>query len=321
MPIESERQSVPDTVRALIETEAGKIRATHQDLLAALDRTFDELTPQTGDPEFRLQRALAMVDQRADIDIMVPVTSTRIGGRWIKRVVRSAISWHVRFIAAQVSSLAGAVSRSLHLIAEELDELRGRHVSISLPRELTASTATGPAWWAPLILQAAAGVSGPVLHGDCGDGNLVTAFGEAGFAAYGVEPFDEPDPRWRGLDVRRATVLAHLQSVEPGSLGAVVVQGFVERISPGHCEQVVVRSSRALSPGGIFALASTTPEAWRRVASPVIVDLAAGHPLHEESWQYLLMASGFRDVHVHRGGNDTGTGPEEYLIIATRHRQ
>ena len=274
-----------------------------------LDQLFLEFSPVGSQGHARLRETLTLVDSSAFIDIAVPVESQKQAGTHVKRLIRKSISWYMGFIVTQITKFGWAVSRMFHLVVDHVEELE-REVATLRPPVLpdgavpVADDATR--WWAAEAVGALRDVEGRVLHADCGSGSLVALLVDAGVDAYGVDPDElalEPAVD-AGLDVRAESVLDHLEVVEDGALGGVVLSGSVQWLHPADRQRVVDLACARLSPGGIVVLESTTPEAWGRTAPPLVADLAPGRPVHADTWSHLLAARGVRTMSVRTGGED-----------------
>jgi hypothetical protein len=156
-----------------------------------------------------------------------------------------------------------------------------------------------------------AGVSGPVVHGECGDGRLAAALADSGRPIRGIEP--RGALAWsaagRGVDVGVGRVPALLGEVPSGTLGAAVLSGVVDRLPVDGQIDLLDRVTERLSAGGAIVVIGTRPEAVERLWGPVGLDLLPGRPLHPETWAVLLHRSGFEDVgrldDESDGGSDT----------------
>ena len=165
--------------------------------------------------------------------------------------------------------------------------------------------------------------------------------------AYGVDPEQsviEPAID-RGLDVRAESALAHLEVVAEEALAGIVLSGSVQWLHPNQRDRLIGLAASRLALEGVLVLHSATPEAWRRSTSPLVADLAPGHPLHADTWTHVLAAYGLSRIAVHAGGEDRRLGrldpsnpdaatinatidavnqlllgPGEYLVVAVRER-
>ena len=116
----------------------------------------------------------------------------------------------------------------------------------------------------------------------------------------------------RGLEIRIDAGAAHVQSVGTGALGALVLRGVVERAPIGELMQLLEAVAGRVVVGGRVIVCSMTRAAWGRGSTAAEADLVPGHPLHPDSWQFLLAEYGFADVRVQLAGDDA------YVVDATR---
>jgi SAM-dependent methyltransferase len=347
------RASYLAEVMADIDAEVKKRRASG-DLPAGLERELDELflefSPVGMQGKARLRETLALVDGAAYIDIAVPVLSNKAVGVYIKRLIRKSLNWYMNYVVHQITRFAWSVTRVLHLVVDHIDDLEATVDSLrapELPESAVPVVDAGTSWWAPTAIESVRGVSGRVLHAECGNGSLVEALVGAGIDAYGVEPNEvtvEPGIE-KGLDVRAESILDHLQVVSEEALGAIIVSGPVQWLHANDRQRLVQLTSSRLAVGGVLVLQSITPEAWQRSAPSLVTDLAPGRPLHAATWSHLLAGQGVKSVAVHTGGDDrrlaqvSGSngdasainavidavnelvlGPAEYVLVAARER-
>ena len=283
-------------VMADIDAEVKRRRASG-DLPAGLERELDELflefSPVGMQGKARLRETLALVDGAAYVDIAVPVLSNKAVGVYIKRLIRKSTSWYMNYVVHQITRFAWSVSRVLHLVVDHIDDLEATVDSLrapELPESAVPVVDAGTSWWAPTAIESVRGVSGRVLHAECGNGSLVEALVGAGIDAYGVDPNEvtvEPGIE-RGLDVRAESVRDHLQVVSEEALGAIIISGSVQWLHANDRQRLVQLASSRLVVGGVLVLQSMTPEAWQRSAPSLVTDLAPGRPLHAATWSHLL---------------------------------
>ncbi len=343
-------------VMAEIDAEVARRRASG-DLPPGLERELDELflefSPVGMQGKARLRETLALVDGAAYVDTAVPVLSNKAVGVYIKRTIRKTTSWYMNFVVHQIVRFAWSVSRMLHVMVDHLEDLEETVDSLQppvLPTSAVPIVNAGDQWWTTTAVDAVRGVTGRVLHGECGNGALVAALVAAGVDAYGVDPSElavEPGIE-RGLDVRAESILDHLEVVSKEALGAIILSGSVQWLYPHDRDRLVQLAASRLAAGGKLVLQSATPEAWQRTGSSLVTDLAPGRPLHATTWSHLFAAHGVQTVTVHTGGDDRrlerlsgekggdGTaasinaaidvvnelllGPTEYLLVAARDR-
>jgi hypothetical protein len=295
---------------AEIQQEVERRRAVGDvppDFERQLDRTFASLTPpEATDDDF--DGLLARLEAAALIDTWPPTVSTRPGVAQIKRSIARATGFYIRHIASQVSSQTRLLVKALRLLSDRVDRIDqnapGRRTDLWLDIQRDSSTthsSVPPGNWREVVIGVLQGRDGRVLHAEAGDGRLVSELIEAGFDAYGVEPVEETAllASDRAPDIRADDAVSHLRILPVQSLGGLIVSGCVERLPIGALMDLVELAASRLLPGGALVVISTHPAAWARGVSPVCADLAAGHPLHPETWLALLRLAGFSGMTVH----------------------
>ncbi len=310
----SEGVPIPDDylrqVMAEIDDEVQRRRGEIPlELERELDAMFLEHAPvavRGGD----LTDALAMVDQAAFVDPVVPVASQRPAGTAVKRALRALSLWYVGWVTHQVSALGVAVSRALHAVDAQLVELR-HLVPSAIPTRVVDEGSTA-SWWVPRALQVLRGARGRVLHTACGDGWLVGLLTAEGIDAYGVDPRPGKvdGAQLRGADLREEDPLGHLRAVASSSLDGVVLSGIVEAMEPARRDELVRLVLDGLGGHGVLVVHSVSPDAWLGEDAPVEADLAAGRPLRPRTWAHLLATWVVETIE--------GPGGADYLVVATR---
>ncbi len=306
-----------DQVRREIDEEVR--RRASGDLPPQVERELDELFLRHAPYGARgsgLRDMLRQVDAAVFIDPMVPIASRRPGGTAVKRGLRSLSLWYLRYVTYQVSSFATAVSRALHVLDLQMSEVRGKLDALEMPPSVVVDPpwAHRPgAWWATTVAGAVAGDGGRVLHAACGDGWLVAALAERGVDAYGVDPrpgtvMNELDV----LDLREEDVAEHLEAVEPGSLGAVVLSGVVEGAHHTERLRLLAHAGRALSPDGVLFVHCLSRSSWDADDAPVEADLVPARPYRPATWPRVL-----GDMGLH-ATVDEGPDGRDYLVTARR---
>ena len=246
--------------------------------------------------------------------------------RLAKRVLAKLFRWYVLRVTTQVTTFANATASTLRMLSERIESLSDE-VAAALPPVLPgrAGLADGGAVppleryekLAGAVCERLAGVSGRVLHADCGSGELVTLLGKSGVDAYGVDPSGRrvAAPVAPGLDLVEAEVIGHLRNVSIGGLGGVVLAGSVDRLHLGDTRLLAHLIGTRVALGGRVAVAGTQPAAWERTATPVERDLAPGRPLHPETWVHLLGANGVEDLEVVEDPSG-----DAYVVFGVRSR-
>lgn len=283
-----------DRLRAEIDAEVRRLRESGElpaDFERELDLAFARFAPvhAVGDD---FGQVLERAEQSTFVDVLAPTASAQPLVGHVKRVIRKAIVWEIRYVAQQVSGFSTAITRAVRLLGKRVDELERRSPTPARLRAEAGSAAPplDAAFWSPVVVELLAGVTGRVLHAEAGDGSLVAALVAAGHDAYGVEPVEQNGPA--SAEVRTDEVADHLRALPDENLGALVLSGCVDRLPVGSLAELVSLAAAKVAPGGAVVVVSADPRGWERDRSPVEVDLAAGRPLRSETWCHLLRARG-----------------------------
>lgn len=209
-----------------------------------------------------------------------------------------------RFLSARVERLEAAAERRRDPV-----DAAG---TLAPPPDLAAWTAPVVGW-----VRGARPIA-PVLHGECGDGELVAALVAAGVTARGVEP--RGAAAWRaadrGVPVHVEEVADLLGSLPDGSLGGLVLSGVVDRAPLDELVALVGTATGRLAPAAPLVVLGTWPEAAAAGWGAVPGDLLPGRPLHPETWELLLARAGYADVG--RLGPDGAADPGSFAVRARR---
>ncbi|MEO6121623.1 MAG: hypothetical protein ABIW46_06550 [Acidimicrobiales bacterium] len=281
---------------AEIDEEVARRRASGE-LPADFERELDLVFARFA-PVHAIGDDFAQVLERAEnstfIDVLAPTGSSLPMVPHVKRVVRKAVLWELRYVAQQVSAFANASVRALRLLGARVDELEGAAAHQSSPGAPVEPTPDRE-HWAPVIAAVLAGVTGRVLHSEADDGWLVAHLATAGVDTYGVDPVARTAPA--GVELREDGALDHLRALPDGALGAVVLSGCVDRLGLGRQRELAALARTKVAAGGIIVILGTDPRsAATGAVDPVAADLAAGRPLHPATWVHLLGAGGRAEV-------------------------
>lgn len=242
----------------------------------------------------------AALEHVVAIDVAVPLGGQGRRRDVAQRMLRPAMAWYLNYVAQQLRAFGLVTARSLRLVGDRISLLEDR--SPAVPDDLgPAGIGPGPQvadvgpWLEPVVSRLA-GTGGRVLHAECGSGRMLGALVAAGVDAYGVDP--RPGPvglaTAAGLDAWAEPPLAHLARIGPGRLAGLVLSGLVDRLSLAGQRRLTVLAATALAPGGHLVLLGTHPRHWSRGQPAIVADLAAGRPLHAETWRHLLAEQGFQ---------------------------
>jgi O-antigen chain-terminating methyltransferase len=139
-----------------------------------------------------------------------------------------------------------------------------------------------------------------VLDIGCGRGELLAALKAGGVTARGIDANGEMAAvaRERGLDASRADALACLSALPDGSLGGIVATQVVEHLEPAYLMRLLDAAARTLRPGSPIVLETINAACWLAFFSSYVRDITHVRPIHPETLQYLLRASGFERVEL-----------------------
>jgi SAM-dependent methyltransferase len=139
-----------------------------------------------------------------------------------------------------------------------------------------------------------------VLDVGCGRGEFLDLLRARGISARGVDLNDEMAAvcRERGLEASVADGLSYLLSVPDESLGGLFAAQVVEHLDPDYLMQFLDAAYRKLRPGSKIVLETINPACWFAFFSSYIRDVTHVRPLHPDTLQYFLRASGFQGVDV-----------------------
>jgi hypothetical protein len=198
--------------------------------------------------------------------------------------LEDAMGWVVeafRFLSARVSTLEERLAREDRPVegaawlvpAQELGGLVE-----AIVRRLTART-----------------LGAPVVHGDCGHGDLLVALAAAGVTAQGVEPRGAValHALERGCDVAICELVEDLSARPDGSLGGLVLSGVVDRMPLHALLALLAQARRVLELNAPIVLVTDDPETSTRDRSSAGRDLSEGRSLSVDAWEVLLERAGF----------------------------
>jgi hypothetical protein len=185
-----------------------------------------------------------------------------------------------RFLASRVTQLE--------------DRLAAQDHPLDGPSWLVPALELGP-WVDPVAAHLTASApQGDLLHGDCGEGELLDALRAAGRTAVGVEPRGAVALRAleRGHAVTLSEVFDAVAGRDAGSLGGLVLSGVVDRVPLHALLPLLSQARRALGLGAPLVIVASQPalaDQWDTVAR----DVVPARPLHERTWEVLLERAGF----------------------------
>lgn len=139
-----------------------------------------------------------------------------------------------------------------------------------------------------------------VLDIGCGRGELLAALKARGIVARGIDANAEmvAVARERGLDAAQADALGYVASLPDASLGGLIATQVVEHLEPSYLMRLLDAAARTLGRGAPIVLETINPACWLAFFSSYIRDFTHVRPVHPDTLQYLLRASGFERVEI-----------------------
>lgn len=139
-----------------------------------------------------------------------------------------------------------------------------------------------------------------VLDVGCGRGEFLGLLEAAGVTARGIDLNHEMVEvcRARGLDVVEGDLVGYLSGLPDGSLGGLIAVQVVEHLEPGYLMRALDLAFQKLRPGSPIVLETINVSSWFAFFSSYLRDLTHVRPLHPETLQFLLTASGFQQARI-----------------------
>jgi O-antigen chain-terminating methyltransferase len=139
--------------------------------------------------------------------------------------------------------------------------------------------------------------AGPVLDLGCGRGEFLALLREAGVEARGIDL--DPDmvayAGGEGLHVEQADALAHLESLEDGSLGGIFAAQLLEHLPGPAVARLLELAAAKLRPGGQLVAETINPLSPLALRN-YFADLTHAQPLVPETLELLARQAGFASV-------------------------
>jgi len=139
-----------------------------------------------------------------------------------------------------------------------------------------------------------------VLDVGCGRGEFLELLASAGITARGLDLNHEmvETCRANGLDVTEGDAVGYLSALPDGSLGGLFAAQVVEHLEPAYLLSFLELAFHKLRPGGRLVLETLNPSCWVAFFESYIRDITHVWPLHPETLQFLVVASGFTSADV-----------------------
>ena len=278
-----------------VDTKDRHVAGLMHGLAAGLSSLTDELQKRWEWMLARDARMLAATRYEAQVsDLRTPLSVMQHAVQTLKRQVEQASESHAtaqakpeattRQARADASAPSASSLDSYKYVAFE-DQFRGSQHAI---RERLMA-------YVPMFAGAT-----DVLDVGCGRGEFLDLLREQGIKARGIDLNDEMAAvsRERNLDATVGDALAYLGSLPDASLGGLFAAQVVEHLEPDYLMRFLDAAYHKLRPGSKIVLETINPACWFAFFSSYIRDITHERPLHPDTLQYLLRASGFQRVTV-----------------------
>ena len=134
-----------------------------------------------------------------------------------------------------------------------------------------------------------------VVDVGCGRGEFLELLRGAGIGARGIDLNHEMAElcRANGLDVTEADAVSYLAALPDASIGGLFAAQVVEHLEPAYLLRFLELAFLKVRPGGRLVLETLNPACWVAFFESYIRDITHVWPLHPETLNYLVLASGF----------------------------
>jgi SAM-dependent methyltransferase len=216
-------------------------------------------------------------DLRARLATMQQATLTL--KREVERVLAGGASGHVASTDAGTAGASTPVVDSYKYVGFE-DRFRGSQDEIRARLQPYVAMFRG---------------AGDVLDVGCGRGEFLDLLRADGTPARGLDLNHDMVEvcRERGLEVVEGDLVGYLDSLQDGALGGLIAIQVVEHLEPSYLMRALDLAYHKLRPGSRVVLETINPACWFAFFASYIRDLTHVRPIHPETLQYLLTASGF----------------------------
>jgi O-antigen chain-terminating methyltransferase len=324
---------VQATLEALTEISRGlaALTAHHRDLRRELDKVSAEARESAASraefeqrylqEEVRMLRTIAELQAAYQHRLTVHEEGAREQQRALHRDYLAALERSSAAIQQRIGDDLARIRRELEdSLYQQVRVLRQRAAAAPVPAATQAMPAAaepeGIDWLAfahrfrgdetyvrarqDRYVRRFAGAVGEILDVGCGRGEFLEAARAAGLSARGIELNQECVAlcRQRGLEVERADLFAHLESLPEQSLGGVYCSQVVEHLRPAQVARFVELAARKLRPGAWIAIETPNPECLAIFATHFYIDPTHVRPVPAALLRYYLQEAGCGEIEV-----------------------
>ena len=139
-----------------------------------------------------------------------------------------------------------------------------------------------------------------ILDVGCGRGEFLQLLREHGITGRGIDLNHEmvAECLAAGLDVGEADALSYLRGLPDTSLGGLIAAQVVEHLEPDYLLAFLDEAFRVLRPDSPLALETINVTSWSAFFTSYLRDLTHVRPIHAETLQFVVSASGFLEAEI-----------------------
>ena len=139
-----------------------------------------------------------------------------------------------------------------------------------------------------------------VLDVGCGRGEFLDLLRERGVTASGIELNHDMAEvcRSRNLTVSEGDAISYLNTLQDDSLGGLFAAQVVEHLEPEYLLKFISTAFLKLRPGAKLVLETINVASWSAFFQSYVRDITHVRPIHPDTLQYLVTASGFQKAEV-----------------------
>ena len=329
--IAREQQQAIDSLSARVDEVAGRIDGVS----TSIEGVSDELWRRWEATEARFAALEGEVAGRIDgVSTSIEGVSDELWRRWEATVVRFDALEELRTTVGQMQHAVLTLERELrHVTAASPDAAPARPDAAGATRveeALDAYTYVGfenrfrgseaeirgrQVDYAPLFDGAS-----NILDVGCGRGEFLDVLRERGITARGLDLNGEMVEvcRSHGLEAEVGDALAYLRGLPDASLGGMFAAQVVEHLDPKYLIRLLAVAFQKLRPGSKIVLETINPQCWFAFFDSYLRDITHAQPLHPDTLQYLLVASGFQRTTVRYSAPYPEHAKLKHVALASR---